>query len=94
MIEKARRHWQGKIDPSVLARIEFVCGDAREQVPAADSSKDVYLLCAVLHGLNDADSVRVLGNVGKASGAHKVDVVILDAVVAEQKESLMLTSID
>ena len=94
VIEKARRYWQDKVDPSVLARIKFVSGDAREQVPPANGAKDVYLLCAVFHGLNDADSVRVLNNVSNASGVHRVDVVILDAVVAEQKESLMLTSMD
>mgnify|MGYP002632126968 FL=1 len=94
VIEKARSFWEGKVDPSVLARIEFVSGDAREQVPEASSNKDVYLLCALLHGLNDEDSVRVLRNICRASNSHKAEVAIIDAVLAEQKESLMLTSFD
>jgi len=94
VIEKARQHWQGKVDESVLARIEFVSGDARESVPAANSDKDAYLLCALLHGLADDDSVKVLQNIKQASQPHKADVILIDAVLAEMKESLMLTSFD
>ena len=94
VIEKAQQHWQGKVDPSVLERIVFVSGDAREMVPAANSDKDAYLLCALLHGLNEDDSIKVLRNINHASGSHKADVVIVDAILAEMKESLMLTSFD
>lgn len=90
VIEEARSYWQGKIDDSVLARLEFVGGDAREGVPVADD-EDVYLACALFHGLGDSASIRILRNIRAAS---KADVAIFEAVLAEQGESLMLTSFD
>jgi len=90
VIDEARGYWQGKVDDSVLSRIDFVAGDARESVPEG-GERDAYLLCAVLHGLSDADSVRILSNIRTVS---KADVAIFEAVLAEQGESLMLTSFD
>ncbi|HXH71190.1 MAG TPA: methyltransferase, partial [Mariprofundaceae bacterium] len=77
VIDEARGYWQGKIDEAVLTRLEFVAGDARESVPAA-GDKDVYLACALFHGLSDADSIRILRNIRAASQA---DVAIFEAVV-------------
>ncbi len=90
VIDEARGYWHGKVEESVLSRIEFVGGDARETVPEGDK-RDVYLLCAVFHGLGDADSVRILRNIHDASQG---EVAIFDAVMAEQGESLMVTSFD
>jgi len=90
VIDEARGYWQGKIDDSVLERIEFVAGDARESVPAA-GERDVYFLCAVFHGLSDADSVSILKNL---HASPKSDVAIFDAVMAETGENLMITSFD
>ncbi|HKI61104.1 MAG TPA: methyltransferase [Mariprofundaceae bacterium] len=89
VVEKARGYWQGKVDDSLLERIEFVAGDARESVPEA-GEKDVYLLCAVFHGLSDADSVAILKNLH----TFPADVAIFDAVMADRDESLMITSFD
>ncbi len=90
VIEEARGYWQGKVDDDVLSRIEFVSGDARECVPEG-GERDVYMLCAVFHGLGDADSIRILRNIREVSQG---DVAIFDAVMAEQGESLMVTSFD
>jgi len=90
VIEQARAYWQGKVDDSVLERIEFVGGDAREGVPAA-GERDVYFLCAVFHGLSDADSVAILKNL---HASPRSDVAIFDAVMAEKGENLMITSFD
>jgi len=94
VIEEAQNYWQDKVDASVLSRIEFVGGDARESVPTANGDRDIYLLCAVLHGLSDTDSVQILRNISHASGSFKTDLAILDAVLSEHSESLMLTSFD
>jgi hypothetical protein len=94
IIEKAQNFWDGKVDPSVLERIEFVSGDARERVPTANSDKDVYLLCALSHGLKEDDSVQVLRNIDQATSDHKADVIIMDLALTEQNENLMLTSFD
>jgi len=90
VIEQARGYWHGKIDDAVLERIEFVGGDARENVPTA-GERDVYLLCAVFHGLDDADSVTILKNL---HASPQSDVAIFDAVMAERGENLMITSFD
>jgi len=90
VIDEARSYWQGKVEASVLQRIEFVAGDAREQVPEAGRN-DVYLLCAVLHSLGDADALQILRRIRETSLA---DVAIIEAVLAEQGESLMLTAFD
>ncbi|HXH72475.1 MAG TPA: methyltransferase, partial [Mariprofundaceae bacterium] len=58
--------------------------------PAA-GDKDVYLACALFHGLSDADSIRILRNIRAASQA---DVAIFEAVVPEQGASLMFTAFD
>ena len=90
VIEQARDYWQGRVDPDVLERIEFIAGDAREGVPVAGDN-DVYLLCAVFHGLSEGDSIRILRNIRAAS---KVDVAIFEAVLAGQGDFLMLTAFD
>ncbi len=94
VIEEARHFWQGKVDSSVLERIEFVAGDGLEAVPAAESGKDVYLLAAVLHGLGDGDAARMLQNIATAAGTYRTDIILAEAVLAEQGESLMLTAFD
>jgi len=90
VVEQARAYWQGKVDDELLDRIEFVAGDARESVPAA-GERDVYLLCAVFHGLSDGDSVAILNNL---HASPQSDVAIFDAVMAETGENLMITSFD
>lgn len=94
VVAQARSHWQGKVDESILQRMEFVAGDAREQVPAASGDKDVYMLCAVLHGLGNDEGAKILNNIRHASGSFQSDVIIMDAVLKAQHESLMLTSFD
>jgi len=94
VVAEAQDYWKGKVEESVLERIEFIGGDARESVPAATSNKDIYMLCAVLHGLSDDDSIKILKNIRLASESYQADLAIMDAVLAEQKESLMLTSFD
>jgi hypothetical protein len=44
LFQKARGYWDGKVDPSVPDRIEFVGGDARDKVLAANSSKDMVTI--------------------------------------------------
>ena len=90
VIEEARDYWQGKVEEDVLSRIEFVSGDARDGVPEG-GERDAYLLCAVFHGLGDADSIRILRNIREVSQG---DVAIFDAVMAELGESPMITSFD
>jgi len=90
IIDEARSYWQGKVDASVLQRIEFIAGDAREQVPEAGRN-DIYLLCAVLHSLGHAEALQILRRIRETSLA---DVAIIEAVISEQGESLMLTAFD
>jgi hypothetical protein len=94
VIAEARNYWEGKVEESVLERIEFIGGDAREGVPGATGNRDIYLLCGVLHGLSDDDSIKILKNIRLASESYQADLAVMDAVLAEQNESLMLTSFD
>ena len=51
------------------------------------------VILIVFTGYED-DSIKVLRNINNATGSYKSDVVIIDVILAETKESLMLTSFD
>lgn len=87
-IAEAQAYWRQRDDDALSSRIDFVAGDARREVPG---DGDLYLLCAVMHGLGDADCVAILSRIREASSG---DVAIIDAVLAGQGESLMLTAFD
>ncbi|TAN48587.1 MAG: methyltransferase [Methylococcaceae bacterium] len=83
IIEAAKNHWNGKIAADVLARIEFQAGDMLESLPAAESDNDLYVFIAILHGLSDAECVKVLNNLKAAVGAKRPYILFADMVAEE-----------
>lgn len=83
IIEAAKTHWNGKIAPDVLARIDFQPGDMFESLPVAKSDNDIYVFFAIFHGLSDKECTRVLNNLKSAIGTMKPYVLFGDAVAEE-----------
>jgi hypothetical protein len=78
----------------VARRIAFKAADALESIEPASSSKDIYLLCAVLHGLSDAQCLRLLQQLRLAIGESHAHAAVMEVVLAEQHADAMGTSFD
>ena len=85
VVAQAREAWQGRIDPSVLARIEFAGGDMRQTIPEPRSDRDLYLFMAIFHGMGEDDGHRVLTALRQAIGTHRSAVLVVD-MVAQAKD--------
>jgi hypothetical protein len=83
VVQGAARHWQGKEDDSVLARMTFQAGDVLESVPDAETDRDIYLLSAVLHGFDDETCIRMLRNLVDAARAAGACIAIMEVVMPE-----------
>jgi hypothetical protein len=94
VIEQAEHYWQSRENASVLARLSFQPGDVRKAVPHATSTKDIYLLSAVLHGLDDETSVVVLKNLAAASVAKRARIALIEIVMEETGVDLASASFD
>ena len=94
IINGAREKWHGKEAESVLARMEFIGGDALESIPPAESDGDVYVFMAVFHGLGDNDCKKILHNLETAMGNKSSYAVIADCVSNEVSIDPMIASMD
>jgi len=94
IINGAREKWQNREPESVLARMEFIGGDALESIPQAESDGDIYLLMAVFHGLADNDCKKILHNLEAAMNNKSSYVVIADSVSNEVNIDPMIASMD
>lgn len=94
VVATAPAYWRDREAPALLARLAFEAGDLLSSVPAANGDKDVYLLCAVLHGLDDASCVRALQNLARAIGTTGARVALLELVVPDVKADLASASFD
>jgi hypothetical protein len=94
VVEGARSHWQDRVAPAVLARVEFQGGNMFEAVPAAASDKDLYMFVAVFHGLGDEDAKAVLDNLRRAMGDRGATALVVDAVAEETGIAPALASFD
>lgn len=93
-IEGAGDHWKGREDAVVLTRLHFQAGDATEAVPAALSSKDIYLLSAVLHGFDDDSAAKVLRNLATAVGDTGARIALLELVMPDKGANMASASFD
>lgn len=94
VVEHAPDYWHGRMDKSVLERVEFVGGDMLEGIPAAESDHDLYLFVAVFHGMGDEEARRVLARLGEAIGSYRPTVVIVDMVMPAVGADASTTSFD
>jgi hypothetical protein len=64
VVQTAASYWLGKEPPAVLLSSG---GGLLESVPVAKNDKDICLLSAVLHGMDDGNCIKVLRNPAAAS---------------------------
>lgn len=79
---------------SVRARLSWESGNMFEAVPIAHSHKDIYLLCAVLHGLNDNSAIKVLQRVRAACGDSGARIAVMEMVLPSGQVDLARASFD
>ncbi|MCX7096250.1 MAG: methyltransferase [Methylobacter sp.] len=94
IIQAAVTYWIGKESPALLSRLSFQSGNLLDSVPAAEDGKDIYLLSAVLHGLDDADCIKVLRNVAAAGSGTDARIAVMELVVPELKADISSAAFD
>jgi len=94
VIQTAASYWAGKASPTLLSRLTFQAGDLLESVPAAKNDKDIYLLSAVLHGMDDRNCVKVLRNLVAASTGTGARIALMELVVSELKADFSSAAFD
>ncbi|WP_374980694.1 methyltransferase [Pseudomonas solani] len=87
VIAEAGRYWHASSEPG-LERLQFVAGNLLERLPAANDSRDAYLLSAVLHGFDDATCIRAFDSLGQAIGQSGARVILMEMVVPEDRADL------
>lgn len=71
-------------DASVRERLSFTAGDLLDGVLPSTGPRDVYLLSAVLHGMDDARAERVLRHVAAAMRPTGASLVVMELVLPDQ----------
>ncbi|WP_446808672.1 methyltransferase [Methylomonas sp. 2BW1-5-20] len=83
VIDTAADYWATHAAPELLNRVSFVVGKLLESVPAAKNGKDIYLLSAVLHGMDHKNCVRALRNLAEAIGDTGAVIAIMELVMPD-----------
>lgn len=94
VIADAAQHWQGSEEPALLQRMSFAEGDVLASVPQAQSSKDIYLLCAVLHGFDDDTAIAALRTVAAASAGTGATIAVMEMVMPDVRPDPSIASFD
>ena len=94
VIQTAADYWAGQESSNVLARLSYQAGDALESVPATKDDKDIYLLSAVLHGMDDEHCVKVLRNLATASAGSGARIALMEMVVPDSHADFASASFD
>ncbi|MEX8520370.1 MAG: methyltransferase [Leptothrix sp. (in: b-proteobacteria)] len=95
VIAEARAHWARQGDAACRDRIEFATGDLLQGAfPLSTGVRDAYLLCAVLHGFDDASCEQLLRPLAQHVRASGARIVVLELVLAEHPADLTGASFD
>ncbi len=94
VIAGAMEHWQSREDVAVLQRLSFAEGDVLAAVPQAQSSRDIYLLSAVLHGFSDYKCIAALGTLVRAGKDSGATIAVLEMVMPDSNPDLPIASFD
>ncbi len=94
VVQIAASYWVDKEPPALLSRLTFQAGDLLESVPAAKSDKDIYLLSAVLHGMDDENCIKVLRNLAAASTGTGARIALMELVVSELEADFSSAAFD
>lgn len=93
VVAEARQYWSANPGAGV-ERLQFQAGDLLQSVPSPQNSKDIYLLSAVLHGLDDENSLKVLRNLAHAIGTQGAKIALMEIILPEIGADLAGASFD
>jgi hypothetical protein len=93
VIEEARDYWSTRSIPAT-EHMQFEVGDILGTLPAAQSARDIYLLAAVLHSLDDKTAVSALQNLAGACGKSGARIALLENVLPERGADLFSAASD
>lgn len=95
VIQDAKENWKNKINEQILDRITYVGGDLfSSNLPIANSDKDLYLLVAVFHLLDDAQAITLLKRITASMTGVDASIAIVDAVLPNTQANITQTSFD
>jgi hypothetical protein len=94
VIQIAATYWAGKESPDLLSRIDYQAGDMLESVPSAKNDKDIYLLSAVMHGMDDECCIKVLRNLANAVSGTGASIALMELVLPEFKADFSSAAVD
>jgi len=94
IIMDAAEYWVGRDGAECLSRMRFEVGDVFSSVPPSIDSRDVYLLSAVLHSLDDDACTKALTIVGKAAAETGAVIVLMEMVVPDFRADLTSATFD
>ena len=94
VIQSAATYWTGKESQDLLSRLSYQTGNLLESVPTAKNAKDIYLLSAVLHGMDDENCIKVLRNVTSARSGTGARIALMELVVPESKANFSTAAFD
>jgi hypothetical protein len=94
VIQTAATYWIGRESPTLLSRMSYQAGNLLESIPAAKNDKDIYLLSAVLHGMDDENCVKVLHNLAIASAGSGARIALMELVISETKADFSSAAFD
>lgn len=93
VIAEAQTYWAGHSAKGV-ERLHFQAGDLLSSIPPAQNDRDIYLLCAVLHGFDDVTCIKALANLARASGGSGARIAVMEMVLPELGADLTSASFD
>jgi precorrin-6B methylase 2 len=93
-VRLASAWWEHHATAEEQRRVTFLEGDARHSVPKAEGAGDVYMLSAVLHGLDDATCTTILKTLVAAAGDTDARIVIAEMILPERDTDLATASFD
>ncbi len=94
MIENAIDERCGKVDSDLLSRVTFSSGNMLKALPAAQSSRDIYLFIAIFHCMSDAQADHILINLRSAFWTHRPTIAIIETIAEAQHVDLTVASFD
>lgn len=94
VVAEAMESLPKQLAPELQRRIAFEGGNMLASLPAARSARDVYLLSAVFHGIDDAACLTTLQRLTEAVGDSGATVVLLEMVMPEQNADFVTASFD
>ncbi|MGZ5076460.1 MAG: methyltransferase [Methylobacter sp.] len=94
VIQTAAAYWNDRESQDILSRLSFQAGDLLDSFPVAGNDRDIYLLSAVLHGMDDDNCVKVLRNLAAAGTGSGARIALMELVVPEVKADFSSAAFD